>query len=168
MKKEDIKGNILKMTKSLLEMARNSCWNTISDDCLYILSSNCDEFDLNFIELRKYKKQINDKKLPRKLEDILPELALIYKDIYEIDLYVFHARKNDTIIEIEYILKLPIQDENNYLNSNLPQLHCKLAIPFYLNKSNDKFDINWELGGWRHQWFLFWHKIKLRTIQIVR
>ena len=38
-------------------------------------------------------------------------------------------------------------------------LHCKIAIPPYQNKNidnnKDKFDVNWELGGWRHQWNWF-------------
>jgi len=34
--------------------------------------------------------------------------------------------------------------------------HCKVAIPPYQKNKSEKYDVNWELGGVRHEWKMFW------------
>ncbi len=39
-------------------------------------------------------------------------------------------------------------------------LHCKIGLPNYRTNDTDKFDINWELGGIRHDWNSFLGKVR--------
>ena len=42
------------------------------------------------------------------------------------------------------------------IKDNDPMLHCKIGIPPYRKDESDKYDVNWELGGFRHRWNMFW------------
>lgn len=149
---KDLKG----LTDDLLEMARNLTWNEISNDCRYILTEIVDS-DKNFFEQRKLRKRLNDSKIPRDLNLIVPDLKTIFENIYDLNLYVYKAKAEQTIIEIQYYPKSNLnKDYLEKVKDNKPMLHCKIATPPYAVDNKVKFDINWELGGLRHEWKMFW------------
>ena len=154
--------NIKKALPQLLKMARDHCWNTISDHCLFILSEiKNDEED--FSDQRVARKKVYEKKVPKSFEEIMDDLKLIYDDLYDVNLYIYKALKDKTIIEICYYPKSAFdKDYFEKVKDKEPMLHCKLSLPPYRPYgSKEKFDINWGLGGLRHQWNMFWWRRRI-------
>jgi hypothetical protein len=127
----------------------------------------------NFFEEAQIRKKINDKKTPKTLSGIVTDLTAIYENLYDINLYIYKSLSNKTIIEIRYFLKTAHTPEfYPTIIDNEPMLHCKVARPFYItessnsNKTELKFDVNWELGGIRHEWNKFLGKLKYRIWKI--
>lgn len=107
------------------------------------------------------------------LNHAIIELEKIYKNLYEIDLYIWKSEKDITIVEVQYLLNSSL-DKAYYLEikNNAPNLHCKIPIPPYSHKLEltngrwnprikEKYDINWEHGGFRHWWnMLLWKNFR--------
>ncbi len=162
MKKTELQNKIRNATSSLIDMAADMCWNKISINCEYIISEIDESIGKNFFERAKIRKKINDKKSPKSLSGIVADLNKIYDNLYDINLYIYKSLPNKTIIEIRYFLKTSHTDDfYPTIKNNEPMLHCKVAIPPYVPKkpnSTEKqelFDVNWELGGIRHEWNKF-------------
>lgn len=164
---KNIEQEIQNLTTQLFELVSLKCWNTISKNLVFILS-NISETDTEgekaFVHHRN-RNIANKKKIPKKLNEAISDLAKIYDSVYDINLYIYKAEKNRTIIDIRYFLKSELgSDVLLVVADNPPMLHCKIAIPFYQNE-NSKFDVNWELGGIRHNWNMFWYKRKLKKLE---
>lgn len=97
------------------------------------------------------------------LEELMPGLQQLYDNFYEINLHIYRATKNMTIIDFRYFPKSGL-DEDYRLRvlHNLPMLHCKVAQPPWLSDKKEKFDINWEHKQWLINWKLFWSRRKLK------
>ena len=72
-------------------MARDHCWNAISDHCLFILSEIKTDAADDFFEERKLRKIINEQKIPKSFKQIMEDVRLIYDDLYDVNLYVYKA-----------------------------------------------------------------------------
>ena len=143
-------------------MARNSCWNKISDNTSYIISGIVDD-EQNFLVKRIERKKANEKKKPKSLEQITAELKDTYENLYDINLYVYKSKKESTIIEIQYYPKSSLEsDFFETVKDNEPMLHSKIGLPSYRKNDTEKFDVNWELGGIRHEWNNFLGKIRFK------
>ena len=146
-------------------MARDSSFNNISDNCKFIISE-IKHSDKNFFEQNKIRKTENEKKTPKPITDIIVELATLYSNLYDVNLYVYKADKNSTLIEIQYFSRSSLDIE--YQKKSATQetmLHCKVAIPPYASDNKEKFDINWQLGTLNHKWKMFWWKWRTRQQQ---
>ncbi len=167
MTKAELENKISDATSKLIDMATDTCWNQISRNCEYIMSEIDDSIGRNFFERRKIRKKINDKKSSKSLSGIIDELTTLYDNLYDINLYIYKSLSNKTIIEIKYFLKTSHPKEF-YLTiiNNEPMLHCKVSKPRYITslpnstEREKKFDVNWELGGVRHEWNDLLFKIK--------
>lgn len=159
---KNIEEKIQNLTTSLLEMVKLKCWNPISENLMFILSNISEvEGENSFIQ-RKNRNKLNQKKIPKSFKDVLIDVKEIYDLVYDINLYVYKAEKHRTIIEIRYFLKTDL--DPNFLKTvihNPPMLHCKIMPPPYRNDKN-KFDANWELGGIRHTWNMFWWRGRIK------
>ena len=169
MKKAELENKISEATSSLIDMATDICWNKISRNCEYIMSEIDESIGKNYFERAKIRKKINDKKSPKSLNKIVTELTAIYENLYDINLYIYKSLSNKTIIEIRYFLKTSHTAEfYPTIINNEPMLHCKVARPSYAtkppnsNKPEKKFDVNWELGGIRHELNMFLDKLRYR------
>ena len=148
-------------------MARNSCWNKISDNCEFILSEINEVRASNFYEERKMRKAENATKTPTSLKQAADELKEMYSDLYDVNMYIFHSMKNKTIIDIRYFLKSKLEpDYQSIIKDQEPMLHCKIGVPPYLNDKEDEYDVNWELGGIRYNWKMFLWRSKYRLNKI--
>ena len=157
MKLESLKVDIADAVSKLLEMAEVSCWNTISDNCEFILSEIDVNEELNFFDQRKKRKRLNSLKQTISISQVTEQLEEMYTNLYDVNLHVYRAAKTLTIIEIKYLLKSTIDTEyQKKINDKDPMLHCELPIPPYRKNKIDKYDINWELGGFRHKYNMFW------------
>jgi hypothetical protein len=166
MKKENLYNEISKAVESLLKLARGISFNSISDNCQFIISE-IKHSDKNFFEQNKIRKTENDKKTPKPLNEIIIELEKLYENLYDINLYIYKAEKNSTIIEICYFTRSSLEIEYQKISETQEtMLHVKIHIPPYLIDKSKKFDINWQLRPFYTNWKLFWWKI--RTIQLVR
>lgn len=162
MKKTSLNRELEQATLKLLEMARNSCWNKISKNCEFILSEINKDATTNFFEERKLRKNENSNKTPTSLNETVNSLKEIYDNLYDVNLYIFHAKKNKTIIDVRYFLKSRL--EHTYQEEAIdkePMLHCKIGIPPYHIDKENKYDVNWELGGIRDKWNMFLWRSKL-------
>lgn len=160
--KDKLEQNLKEATSTLLEMAENSCWNKISENTSYIISEIVND-ERNLFDNRIKRKKANEKKNPKSLEQITAELKDIYENLYDINLYVYQSKKESTIIEIQYYPKSSLEpDFYETIKNNEPMLHMKIGIPPYVNNKNEKYDVNWELGGIRHEWNLFWYRLKFK------
>lgn len=158
--KNNLEQNLKEATSTLLEMARNSCWNKISDNITYLISEIKND-ELNAFDKRKERKKENEKRIAKSLEQISTELKAIYKNLYDINLYIYKSEKENTIIEIQYFPKSSLEsDFYETIKYNEPMLHCKIGIPPYVNNKSEKYDVNWELGGMRYELNLFWWRMK--------
>jgi len=159
MKEIDIK----EATDKLLQIARDLCWNKISDKCSYVLSEIRNTEPDNFFELRKLRKLENKKKIPKTLRQITSDLKSLNSNFYDVNFYIYKSMREQTIIEIQYFLKSSLEKEFfEKVKDNDPMLHCKVPTPPYSNGKEEKFDINWELGGLRHKWKMFWWRQSIK------
>lgn len=162
MKKESLYYEISDAVQSLLQMARDSSFNHISDNCTFIISEiKYDE--KNFFNQDKIRKKDNNKKTPKPLTDIIVELETLYPNFYDINLYVYKAGKNSTILEIQYFPRSSLDlDYQKLTEMQETMLHCKVALPRYALDKKEKFDINWQLGTLNHRWKMFWWQRKIK------
>jgi hypothetical protein len=158
--KEEIENAITK----LLEMAKQSCWNNISNNFVYILSNINEVEGKNFFIRRINRKKINERKKTKNLIEAINELNVFYENIYDINLFIYKTTKHKTTIEICYFLKSDLDtDFAKTIINNSAMLHCKIAKPPYLVNDKEKFDINCELGGIIHNWKMFLWKKNLKV-----
>ena len=81
-------------------------------------------------------------------------------------MYIYKSKKESTIIEIQYYPKSLLESEfYETVKNNNPMLHCKVGIPNYRKNDREKFDVNWELGGIRHEWNIFLGKIRFKIYE---
>lgn len=166
MSKETFEQDMKNMMSSLLEMVRASCWNSISDNCMYIISEIKDSNEDSNQE-RVERNKINKKKIPQSFEVMIKQMKSIYPILYDVNLFVYKSEKHRTIIDVRYYPKTNFDKKYfEEVKDNAPMLHSKVAIPPYIatldNDKRKKFDINWELGGVRHQWKMFWGKKEMK------
>lgn len=148
---------------SLLDMVRNSCWNNVSNNVLYILSEIKND-ELNPKQQLKIREKLNNQKNPISLEEVSTQLQQMYDNLYDINLEIYYSKRNLTIIEIRYYLKSSL--DTNFLKTVIntpPMLHCKVGIPPYAMFKTKKYDVNWHLGGIKHQWKLFLHNCSIHS-----
>jgi len=168
MTKETFEQDIKNMVSSLLEMARASCWNNISDNCVYIISEIKDSNE-DSNQQRVERNKINKKKIPQSFEMMIKQMKSIYPTLYDVIFFVYKSEKHRTIIDVRYYSKTNFEKEYfEKVKDNAPMLHSKVTIPPYIstfdNDKQKKFDINWELGGIRHQWKMFWWGRKMKKL----
>lgn len=150
----------MEATVSLLNMARELSWNDISGNCRYIISE-IKEYQVNFFEERKIRIAENNKKNPVPLVDMMPVLMDLYSNLYDINLYVYNAKKELTIIDIRYYQKSSLEpDYGKTVQEDAPMLHCKVEMPPYYDEKKIKFDINWVHNSLNHRWKMFWWRRK--------
>jgi len=131
MNKNDLEKELTGATDSLLKMARELCWNNINDNCLYIISE-ISHSELPLIQRIRQKKKENKKKKAARLATLMPILQQLYPDFYDINLFIWHAKKNSTIIEIQYFPKSSLDpDQRENVRNNDSMLHCKVPFPPY-------------------------------------
>lgn len=161
MTKQTLHKEIQEAVLQLLYIARELSWNKISNNCKFILTEIKDS-QANFHVQRVLRKRENDRKVPKTLEELLPDLQQLYDDLYEINLHIYIATKNMTIIDFRYFPKSALdQDYRQRVLPNPPMLHCKIEQPPWLSDKKEKFDINWEHKQWLINWKLFWSRRKL-------
>ena len=144
MTKDSLQKEIEEAVPKLLHLARELTWNYISDNCEFILTEikNGQE---NFHVERQLINGENDKKIPLPFQEIIRTLENLYDNLFDINLYIYEAKKNATIIDIRYYLKSSLdKDYMQKVITNHPMLHCKVSMPRWLSDNKEKFDINWE------------------------
>ncbi|WP_298757639.1 hypothetical protein [uncultured Psychroserpens sp.] len=158
--KEQLNADLKEATLRLLELARQTCWNTISNNVVYIISEIEKAPKDIYINILKNRKKENDIKAKKSLDQVAQDLNKIYDDLYDVVLTVYKSTTTYTIIEIQYFPKSSL--EASFLKTvkgELPMLHCNITIPTYRKTDSEKFDINWELLGLRYKWNMFWHRL---------
>jgi len=162
---DNIESDLKRGVEQLLKMASTLCWNKISNNCFFIISEIKEEGSPYLLDKYIIRKQQNDEKIPKSLANIAHDLRNIYQKLYDVNLFIYKAEKRKTIVEIRYYPKSSLEkDYFLMVKDNLPMWHSKLTLPPYHQDKKSKFDINWELGGFRHQWKLFWWKKKIKNI----
>lgn len=162
MSPENLKIEVEEATKRLLRLARESTWNKISNNCLFILSEIKNSDDNLHLE-RKKKIAENNQKIPVGLEELMPELLAQYNNLYDINLEIFKASKEVAIVDIRCYLKSSIDEEfRKTIIEKPPMLHCHVLPPPWLFESNKEFDINWQHRSVLTKWKLFWARQKFK------
>ena len=129
---------------------------------MYILSEIKDSEGNPSIE-RKNRIKENEKKYPKPFAEIVTEVKKIYDDLYDVNLYIYKAKKNLTIIEIRYYPRSSLSPEyKNEVETRETMLHCKVATPIYYSEDKEKFDINWQFEPFNHKWKMFWNIRKFK------
>lgn len=155
----NIEKEIKNLTARLLEIVNLYCWNAVSENLMFILSDISEVKGKDFFIQRSIKNKLNKNKIPKSLKEAINELKEIYDLIYDINLYVYKAEKHQTIIDIRYFLKKNLDpDFSKTIADAPPMLHSKIEKPPYLKNNKTKFDVNWELGGMKYNWNMFWWK----------
>lgn len=145
MHKETLFEEIKLGVSSLVEMAKDICWNEIRSPYQYIITNIVDYEGGNGADRRTKRNKINSLKNPASLEKVIKQLENIYSDLYDINICVYHAHERGTVFEIRYYPKSALDPEFfNTIKENSPMLHMKIAEPHFWAKGNAKFDINWE------------------------
>lgn len=160
---ETLENEIKEAIPRLFEMARSLTRNKISDNYKFILTEIKDSSE-NFHEQRKINKQINDKKIPVSLAELMPTLRVLYDNFYDINLLIYKATRHITIIDLRYYPKSSLDNDfRTKVLTKPPMLHCKVTHPPWLSNKKEKFDINWEHYKGLNKLRLFWLKLKLKT-----
>ena len=140
---ESLENDINEMIPSLLAKAREVTWNKISENYKFILSEIKDDKSID--EQRKIDIKANNKKIPKTLKELMPELRELYSNMYDINLHIYKATKNLTTIDFRYYPRTSLdQDYGIKILDYSPMLHCKILIPQFVSDKKEKFDINWE------------------------
>lgn len=162
MKKENIHKELSDAVQSLLQLARDLSYNKISDNCSFIISE-VNQSEKNVFEKTKNRKSINDKKVPKSFIEIVAEVEAIFPNLYDVNLYIYKAKKNETIIEIQYFPRISLDLDYQKATANQEtMLNYKVSLPNYAANSDEKFDINWEHGPLNHLWKQFWWRQKIK------
>lgn len=145
MDNEILEENIKITTDHLLELVKKNCWNIITNNRYQYILTDVNSLEyINLHELRIIKQKINSKKTPQNLNSIVETLAEFHDDLYDVVLYVFKAKSNKTIIEIEYLKKSDLDPEYyQKIKDNSPMFHAKIIMPPNQNQMV-KFDVNWQ------------------------
>ncbi|SEW36999.1 hypothetical protein [Chitinophaga arvensicola] len=158
-----LETDIGKATLKLLEMARDSTWNNISDNCKFILTEVKNSQD-SFHEQRKLNKKVNDKKVPVTLTELMPTLENLYDDFYDINLHIYKATKTVTVIDFRYYTKsFHDKEYQDKISHDPPMLHSKIAIAPWVSDKKEKFDINWQHYKGLNRLRLIWMKLKPKS-----
>lgn len=162
MNKENLKETIETCIVNLQRLTKINCWNKISSNFVFIVS-DFNEFERpNFFEQRKVRNKVNKSKTILSLDSVIEILDKEYQDLYDVNFYIFKATKKETVIEIQYYRKSNLDaDYFEIAKNEKPMFHAKISKPYYV-KNNNKFDVNWELGGVRYFWNHFIAQIKFR------
>ncbi|MCT2409375.1 hypothetical protein NZD88_17635 [Chryseobacterium antibioticum] len=160
MNPESLEENIQIIAVKLIKLAEDQCWNKISHHLTFIVS-DFNEFGENFHERRKLRNKVNRYKTPLPLDKAIKMLKNEYHDLYDINLYIYKALQNETIIEIQYFRKSNMESAYyEKIKNDTPMLHAKIAYPHYA-WNEGKFDVNWESKeGLRHYWKSFLYEFK--------
>ncbi len=145
MNNEILEENIKITTDHLLELVKKNCWNIIKNNRYQYILTDVNNLEyINLHELRIIKQKINSKKTPQNLNSVVETLAVFNDDLYDVVLYIFKAKSNKTIIEIEYLKKSDLDPEYyQKIKDNSPMFHAKIIMP--PNQSQMvKFDVNWQ------------------------
>lgn len=164
MKKNAIQKELTDAVKSLLEMARDLTFNKISSNCFFI-TSEIERSERNSFEQNKIRINSNNKKTPKTLADVIPDIEKLYDNIYDLNLYVYKAQKKQTIIEIQYYPRSSL--DTDYLKKTETietMLHWKVYTPPYYFENEEKFDIHWQFDTLNHKWKMFWWNRKFNKI----
>lgn len=163
MTQSTLEKEILSAVPNLLEMARALTWNSISENYKLILTEIKNKEE-NFQVQSQIRKKENNKKVPVTLSELIPTLQSLYHNLYDINLHIYRAAKNLTVIEICYYPKSSLDSDYRVkVLQNPPMLHCKVARPSWLSDKKEKFDINWEHYEGLNRVRQFCMKIKLKT-----
>ncbi|MDR6922314.1 hypothetical protein [Chryseobacterium sp. 2987] len=162
---ESIKEDINNSLGSLLTHAKDCSWNTISPNIGFIVSDFNEFKGANSFERSMSRNKVNNSKKLLSLESAVEMLKKEYDDLYDINLYIFRAFRNETIIEIQYYRKSNFEpDYFETVKDSQPMLHAKIALPSYASEGG-KFDVNWESGGgFRHAWKSFLYQFKYKRM----
>ncbi|MBN2613357.1 MAG: hypothetical protein JXB00_17520 [Bacteroidales bacterium] len=154
---EAIDIKIKSVTENLIQMTRYLCWNKISDNCFYILTNKEDIKLDNAEEIRKYRQKANRKKHPLTLNQVISKLKVDSPNLYDCDLYLYRSMKDKTIVEIQFLSGFALEKVNKE-----PMITCKIILPTYAENSKEKFNANWQFGGFQHCWKIFIWKLKIK------
>lgn len=159
MTQKNLQTNIELSLANLLKLAEISCWNKISNNYLFIFSEIKDS---DFQYHKKGGGNTNKRSGLLDLNLVTEMLEKEYADLYDINFYIFKAKKFHTIIEIQYYRKSSLDKEFfETIKDNQPMFHSKIAMPMYA-KDGKKFDINWKSGGFIHSCKMFIYNFKYR------
>jgi hypothetical protein len=162
MTSDSLQQEIQEAITELLNMARGMSRNKISNNCKFILTEIKDS-NRSFNDQRMLLKKENDKKTPLPFQQVILILQTLYKNLYDINLYIYKSSKDLTVIDIRYYQKSSLdKDYRQKVTDNPPMIHSKVAIPAWLLNKNEKFDINWERKIWLIRWKLFCVRHKLQ------
>lgn len=162
MKNENLKSDIQQAVMDLTLLVEKNCWNKLSKNHFFIISeipnsSNEQNID-NWSKLEAKMRKENKYKIPITLNEAIVKLDKVYENLYDVNLYVYNAKKDKTIIEIRYYLKSHLEkDFFETIKEIPPMIHSKILNPRYRRKS-EKFDINWQFGGIKHFLQMFYWK----------
>ena len=152
MEAQAIQARVEEMSATLLAMVRKDCWNRFAEKCVYVFSTD-QEFETGItLAMLRPRKRLLDKRERVSAATAAEKLAIQFSDLYDVNFYVFRAEAQQTVIEIRLDLISSFVDYTRDTTSDhIPMWHCKLGLPPY-RKEGVKFDVHWELGGWRHRW----------------
>lgn len=101
----EVEEKLQTLTNELLKLAKQTCWNDISKNLVYILSDISEVEGENYFTQRRNKNKRNKKKTPKSFAESMTKLKDIYDSIYDINLYVYKCEEHRTIIDIRYYPK---------------------------------------------------------------
>ena len=163
---ENLEQQLKAFTPLVLKLARDHCWNKISDTVKYVIKrvpSELNESGKLLDELDYLRKKLLSSKEPQDLKSTVEQLKSYFSEILRIHLYVFKAKKNLTIIEVE-VIENELSDTAylQYVEVGKPQIFSYIISPPYTSQyEHRKFDVNWRLGTFDHKWMMFWGRRKL-------
>lgn len=159
---ESLHKQIETAVPSLLNLARETTYSNIANNCLFILTEIKDIEGNGFVRSQLEKKE-NDAKQPVTLDELMPALLKLYDNLYDINLEIYRAKKDVTIIDFRYYPKTSLdEDYREKVKSNPPMLHYKVAHPFWLTNPKDKFHIKWKHDEGLNKLRRLWVRLKLR------
>lgn len=128
----------------LIDLANKMSTNSISSNCLFILSEINNDFQ-NLLEERKDRNDKNKLKKAVLLSELEPKLNELIEDLYDLNIYIHKVEKDKTIIELRFFRKSKLDKSyRKKVQDNIPMIHFKIEHPPLIDTEKEKFDINWQ------------------------
>ncbi len=137
-----LRQDIEQLTKKVLHLTRENCWNVLPDEVVYIISEI--EIDAGNWKKRFENRRSKDALEPMNFDLMISELEKMYPSLHDINLHVHRAEKYRTIIDVQYFLKEKVGYETKPETPSM--LHVKVSLPPFRGDDPKKFDLHWGFG----------------------
>lgn len=169
MEKEIFAEQLRKAANTTIEFAKTLCWNTFSENCVYIIEPSDREYSdhLNNNELDVLKLWNKNKNTQLSFESTVNLLWHDNQVPLWINIGIYRSLSNKTIIEL--LCSRRLREEQELMHQNeIPPFHILISTPFGpWDEKAQKFDVNWKYDKQKKRKIVEWFSKVIRYLKTI-